>query len=71
MKQGVVVILVLAVCALVMNGANVTKQGIHKGESIASELYVAAVLCFMLGTTLHCNIKRHIIYIHLYTWAVV
>lgn len=43
MKPDLAVILVLAVCALVVNSANVMKQSIYKGESIASELCVVFV----------------------------
>ena len=43
MKQDLTVILLLAICALVVGSANVTKQGLYKGDSVASELCVEAV----------------------------
>ena len=43
MKQLSAVILALAICTLVVGSADVAKQGLYKGDSVAGDLYVVVV----------------------------
>ena len=51
MKQDLTVILLLAVCALVVGSADVTKQGLYKGDSVAGELCAEAVYLIYAACT--------------------